>query len=94
MLYNDTVSYDQPGVNYIGSLIIKVASLSLPIILNNIRIAFAGSADYSNKTTIAVLSIDVSASGIITIETVEENLSALTSIEAVTIYEGNVVGLG
>lgn len=94
MLYDDTLSYNQPGVNYIGSLIIKVASIPLPIVLNNIKISFAGAADYSNKTTIAVLSIDVSASGIITIETVEENLSALTSIEAVTIYEGNVVGLG
>jgi len=94
MIYNDTVFYEQSGVNYIGSLIIKVASLPAPIILNNIKISFAGTQDYSNKTTIAVLSIDVSPSGIITIETVEENLSALTSIEAVTIYEGNVVGLG
>lgn len=94
MLYNSNLTYNNPGVTYVGSLVIKVASLLSPIILNNIKISFAGTPDYSNKTTIAVLSIDVSASGVITIETVQENLSALTSIEAVTIYEGNVVGLG
>lgn len=93
MLYNETITYGQPGVSYIGSLVIKIASISLPIILNNINIVFGGFADYSNKTTIAVLSIDVAPGGIITIETVEENLSALTSIETVTIYGGNIIGL-
>jgi len=93
MLYNDTIEYNQPSANYIGSIVIKIASIPLPIILNNINIVFGGSVDYSNKTTIAVLSIDVAPSGIITIETVEDNLSALTSIETVTIYEGNVIGL-
>jgi len=93
MLYNDTIGYNQPGVDYTGSFVIKVASLSIPIILNNIRIAFAGPADYSNKTTIAVISIDIAPDGMITVETVEDNLSAFTSIEAVTIYEGYVIGL-
>jgi hypothetical protein len=93
MLYDTSLGYNQPGVSYIGSLVIKVASIPLPIILNNIKISFAGAEDYSNRTTIAVLSIDVSDIGIITIETVQENLSALTSIEAVTIHTGNIVSL-
>lgn len=94
MQYNSSLEYNNAGINYIGSLVISVPGISNPIILNNIKIAFAGSQDYSNLTTIAVLSIDVTPSGIITIETVEENLSALTSVEAITIYDGNVIGLG
>lgn len=94
MQYNSDLLYENSGISYIGSLVIKVPGISNPIILNNIKIAFAGLPDYSNLTTIAVLSIDVNASGLITIETVQENLSALTSVEAITIYDGNVVGLG
>jgi len=93
MKYNESIAYGQPGINYVGSLVIKIASIPLPIVLNNINIVFGGPADYSNKTTIAVISIDIAPSGLITIETVEDNLSALTSIETVTIYEGNVIGL-
>lgn len=93
MRYNNDLTYQNAGITYIGSVVINIASLSSPIILNNIKIVFAGVPDYSNKTTIAVLSIDVSPSGVITIETVQENLSALTSIETLTIYEGNLMGL-
>jgi len=93
MLYNDTIIYNQPGISYIGSLVIKIASISLPIVLNNINIVFAGAADYSNATTIAVLSIDIAPGGLITIETVEENLGALSSIETLTIYEGSIIGI-
>ena len=94
MQYNTGLQYNNAGINYIGSLVINVSGISNPIILNNIKISFAGSQDYSNLTTVAVLSIDVNPSGVITIETVKENLSALTSVEAITIYDGNVIGLG
>lgn len=94
MQYNTGLQYDNAGINYIGSLVINVSGISNPIILNNIKISFAGSQDYSNLTTVAVLSIDVNPSGVIIIETVKENLSALTSVEAITIYDGNVIGLG
>lgn len=93
MLYNTNLYYNSSGVSYIGSLVITVPGISNPVILNNIKISFAGAQDYSNLTTIAVISIDVAPSGIVTIETVEENLSALTSIESITIYEGNVIGI-
>ena len=94
MLYNSDLLYNNSGISYIGSLVIKIPGISNPIVLNNIRISFDGLADYSNLTTIAVLSIDVSSSGMITIETVQENLSALTSIQTITIYDDNVIGLG
>jgi hypothetical protein len=94
MQYNTGLEYNNAGISYIGALVIKVPGISNPIILNNIRISFAGLQDYSNLTTVAVLSIDVNPSGVITIETVKENLSALTSVEAITIYDGNVIGLG
>lgn len=94
MLYNNSLLYNNPNVSYIGSLVIKISGVSNPIVLNNIKIAFAGLADFSNQTTIAVLSIDINPSGLITIETVQQNVSALTSIQSITIYENNVIGLG
>lgn len=93
MLYNNTIAYNQPGTSYLGSLVVSVASMPLPIIIHNINIVFGGAADYSNKTTIAVISIDIAPSGLITIETVKENLAALTSIQTLTLYEGGVIGI-
>jgi len=93
MLYNSTIAYNQPGANYLGSLIINIASMPLPIIIHNINIVFGGTADYSNKTTIAVISVDIAPSGLISIETVKENLAALTSIQTLTLYEDNVIGI-
>jgi len=92
MLYNDTIEYNQPNYSYLGTLIIYAPSLSSPIILNNVNIQIGGGQeDYSNYTTIAIVSMDVSPAGIVTIEVLDQDLSALVSVESMTILSDSEV---
>jgi hypothetical protein len=68
MLYNDSISYNQSGLNYYGSLIINIQGISNPIIIGNVNVIQISAEDYSNATTIAVMSIDFTSSGIMTIQ--------------------------
>lgn len=85
MLYNQNISYNQPGINYIGSLIIKIASIPSPIVINNVKIVFGGDLDYSNLTTISVLSIEVQGDAVITVIPEYEDYTALLTAEVVYI---------
>ena len=62
------IRYSEPLVSYAGTLIINVQGLSNPIILNNISVITNTRQDYSNATTIGVISIDYAPTGIITLE--------------------------
>lgn len=68
MLYNDSISYNQNGLNYHGDLIVNIQGISNPIIIGNINVVQVSEEDYSNSTTIAVMSIDYTSSGIMTIQ--------------------------
>lgn len=102
MLYNDIISYNQSGVSYSGILQINVPGFLEPIIVNDITIYFVSKTDYSNATTIGLVSIDYVASGIIVIEATaaqaeaisESSLVALsnssyTTIESISDYSGS-----
>lgn len=92
MLYNTSIDYSQPNYSYIGTLVIYAQSLSSPIILNNISIQIGGGQeDYSNYTTIAVVSMDISPSGLVTIEVLDQDLSALVAVESMTILSDSEV---
>ena len=81
MLYDQNLAYSEPNYSYTGTLIIYAPSLSSPIILNNINIQIGGGQeDYSNYTTIAVVSMDISPSGLVTIEVLDQDLSALVGL--------------
>lgn len=82
MLYNENITYDQPGLSYVGTIIINVEGLLDPIIISNVNIAITTSQDYSNATTVAVLSYDIYPEGIITIQATQSQANAL--VEAVT----------
>jgi hypothetical protein len=82
MLYNENITYDQPGLSYVGTIIINVEGLLDPIIISNVNVAITTSQDYSNATTVAVLSYDIYPEGIITIQATQSQANAL--VEAVT----------
>jgi hypothetical protein len=85
MLYDTSIIYNQPNYSYSGTLIIYAASLSSPIVLNNITILIGGQEDYSNYTTIALISMDISPSGIISVEVLNEDIAAIVSVQSIAI---------
>ena len=85
MLYNANLTYDNPNYAYNGTLIIKAQSLISPIILNNINISYRLNEDYSNYTTIAVVSMDMSPSGILTVEVLDKDVSAISSAQVISV---------
>jgi hypothetical protein len=85
MLYNEPITYSQTGFSYIGDLLIYAPSIETPILLNNITFFFPTSEDYSNLTTISVISIDTSSQGIVIIEAYENQLKALMDAKVIAI---------
>lgn len=84
MLYNQPVAYDS-NYTYNGTLVITAPSILNPIIVNNVTFFYPTNEDYSNLTTIAVISIDTSVDGIITVEALDDQVSALASASVIAI---------
>jgi len=85
MLYNSNLTYNNPNYLYTGILIIKAPSLINPIILNNVIVLYSLNEDYSNYTTIALMSIDTAPSGIVTLEVLDEDVSAILSATIIAV---------
>jgi hypothetical protein len=79
-MYNMGIAYSQNNATYSGTIIIYAPSLENPITLNNISIISVNQLNYSNYTTVAVLSIDTAPDGTITVSVVDETASALIGI--------------
>ena len=94
MLYDSPIAYAEPNIAYYGSLLITAPSLSAPITLNNIGIIFGGLEDYSNYTTVAVISMSVNSTGVVSLEVLDENVSALVSANTISIGYGEVSIVG
>lgn len=90
MLYNQNLSYDQPNYSYIGTLVVYASGLSSPIVLNNIAILLSGQEDYSTYTTIAVVSMSVASTGVVSIEVLDENVSAIVSAQTIALGDGEI----
>jgi hypothetical protein len=86
MLYNEPISYSQANTTFNGDLYIYVASIENPIIVNNVTFFFVSNQDYSNLTTISVISVDVSPEGRISIEAYADQVDSLlaTSVIGIT----------
>jgi hypothetical protein len=82
MLYNENISYNQPSLSYIGTVIINVLGISNPIIISNLNVAVSISQDYSNATTVAVISYDIYSEGILTIQATESQANAIIQVLA------------
>jgi hypothetical protein len=90
VLYNQSIAYNEPNFSYAGTVVIYASSLSSPIILKNITIVFSGQEDYSNFTTIAFISMDISPTGVVSIEVLDEDVSALLSIEKIAVGDSEI----
>lgn len=93
MLYDQNIAYNQQNYSYTGTLVIYAPSLSSPIILNNIAILIGGQEDYSNYTTIAVVSMEVSPSGYVTVEVLDQDVSALVSVQSIAINDNSEIAI-
>jgi hypothetical protein len=93
MRYNEPISYNSSNVTYNGTILIYASSLINPIVLNNITVFYANNEDYSNSTTIGVLSIDVNPEGIISIEVLDEDVSAIASAQVISITTNGEVSI-
>jgi hypothetical protein len=79
MLYNDSISYNQPGVNFLGSVTISVPGLGLPIFIGEINIFFSEEIDYSNNTNLGVVTVSYGSSGAISVEKSYQTTNAVVS---------------
>ena len=75
MLYNANLGYNSPQISYTGSLIIEASGINNSIILNNISLIYTVAPDYSNNTVVATASITYAPIGVISLESVFEDLS-------------------
>lgn len=94
MLYNDIISYNEPNVIYSGTLVIKIPGILNPISVYPAVIIIDPVQDYSNFTTIAVTSVEVSGTGIVTIETSDQNAEALIGSTVVVVRPSGEISIG
>lgn len=88
MLYNDTVGYSQSGISFNGTLQINIPGISLPLILNDISIYFPDKVDYSNATTIGVVSVNYVSTGLVVIEANSDQAQAISASSVISL--GNI----
>ena len=93
MLYNESIAYNQANTTYSGDLYIYVAGIENPIIVNGINFFFVSNQDYSNLTTIAVISVNVSPEGIISIEANADQVDALLATSVIGITGGAEISI-
>jgi hypothetical protein len=94
MLYNDIISYNEPNVIYDGTLIIKIPGISNPIVIHPAIVIVDPVQDYSNFTTLAVTSVEVSGTGVVTIETSDQNAEALIGSTVVIVRPSGEISIG
>lgn len=85
MIYNANITYNESGLSYLGSLLILTPSIIEPILINNITILIDSLEDYSNNTSIGIVSYDLSPTGVMTFQTTDFQAEAITASEIITL---------
>lgn len=78
MLYNDIITYNHNNITYTGTIQINVPGISSPIIIGNILVVVSTEPDYSNATTIGLITYDFAPTGQIILETTNDQAEAIT----------------
>lgn len=81
MLYDDLFGYSQVGVSYSGGLEINVNSVNSQASIGSLGAVFVSEVDYSNSSTIGLVSMDYASSSLIIIETTQVAPTATVYIE-------------
>lgn len=89
MLYNDNFSYSQSGVSYQGTLYLNIDSISSPVILPNVSIYYAQDIDYSNVSTIGLVTIESMSNGIVTMQTTQSQAQILAEVSTIYILSSS-----
>jgi hypothetical protein len=85
MLYNTNITYSEAAILYEGSLLLTISGISSPILINNIRIIIDSVEDYSNNTSIGIVSYNITPTGVISFETTDLQAEAITTSEIITL---------
>lgn len=94
MLYNEPgILYGTPGLSYVGTLILNVTGTISPIIIEEATIIFDLKEDYSNATTIGLISIDTDPYGIMTFSTTDSQANAILQAETIIVYPDSEVAV-
>ncbi len=93
MQYDNSLQYSESNYSYSGTLVITAPSLINPIIINNVSVITNTGIDLSNRTVIGVLDIDTSPEGVLTIEVIDENVSALYGVDSIIDLGGGLISV-
>ena len=85
MLYNSPITYNQASVFYAGAVSILAPSLTSPILINNITLLVFADEDYTNQTTIGIITLNYAPSGILEIQVLDEDVQAFFEVDRVAI---------
>lgn len=94
MFYGSPISYNQSGYSYTGTLYIYVPGNLNPITVSNVSVFYATNEDYSNLTTITLVSLEVQNNAIITVVPENEDYTALLTAEVIYITGENEIAVG
>jgi hypothetical protein len=93
MLYNDSIAYSQSGVSFIGTVQINVSGISSPIILNNISVYLFGNEDYSNSTTVGLVTLNYVSAGYVIIEATADQAEAISQSSSIILNSTSEISL-
>lgn len=94
ILYNDSVAYDQSGFSYLGDLVLVVPGLDSSIVLSNVKIFYTENIDYSNNSTIGLITVDNKPFGVIEFQQIDENsYSTIQSVRILAVGSNSTISI-
>ena len=75
--YNSAIAYNEQHFVYNGTLIISAPSLPHPITIGGVTVVVNPTQDYSNSTSVGIVSYDIMPTGIISIEATDSQYEAI-----------------
>lgn len=94
MFYGSQIGYDQPNYSYTGTLYVYVPGNANPIIVPNVSLFYQVPEDYSNLTTISLISFEIQGEAIITVVPENEDYTALLTAEVLYLTGENEIAIG
>lgn len=93
MLYNDLIGYSQTGVSYEGSLTLSVPGFSSILLPPSISVYIGDEPDFSNLTSIGLVTITSVKTGSITLETTEQQAELIAQSSLVYVVKSADISL-
>lgn len=93
MLYNENILYNSEAVVYSGEIILNIEGVHSPIRIPQATVIFGTIEDYSNVTTIGLISIDTDPYGIMTFSTTDAQADAIIQAETIIVSPNSEVSI-